>query len=314
MLAALLFACSEPAPADSGAPPADTGEAPVACLDPAPIYAACEAKSLSSDPVSSTIRSAEQTWDADGNLVRHTLDNDADGTDDVLWTWTWGADGMLTATQDLGGDGTIELDTTYTYAGGLLVEVLVDAIVEGADSATRYGHDAEGRVVLVELDLGADGTVEQTTTQAWDGERVAAEETDEDGDGEPDVTCAWAYASDDQGREVATRTCEGEDGELRLVAETITDTNGNLVSSEEDRGGDGTTDLRLSWTLDERCLVTRTSHFETDPVSGNALFREELTTFDEIGRAVLVDSINSVTVDGEVVETATSTTTSYTCP
>lgn len=126
------------------------------------------------DLTGNRLEKATDTYDADSNLdgaadqtvtyvvdtndrlLSETLDDVNDNNNDRHTVYTYDADGVINLT---GGDDTVQTDKTV-YQG------LDDTGTKLTE--TTYSYDARGRMSKVEIDNGADGSIDTTTEYAYD--------------------------------------------------------------------------------------------------------------------------------------------------
>ena len=105
-----------------------------------------------------------------GDLIRESRDGGADGSVDSVRELVYNSYGkVLQETLDRGLDGKIEIRRTFHYSGINMVREVVDINDDGKlDEELRYEHDLAGRIIVQDLDLGADGSIELTIRYIWD--------------------------------------------------------------------------------------------------------------------------------------------------
>jgi cysteine-rich repeat protein len=138
------------------------------------------------------------------------------------------------------------LTITYDKHGNPLTAELSGPVPR---SLTTFVHDADGNLVTTEIDLGADGSLDERFTATYDADgRRSTVERDRDADGTVDVLYTMTY--DDLGNQVILEEDDGLDGTVDARWTWEYDERGNLLIHEQDDNGDGTADERDTYTYD----------------------------------------------------------------
>jgi hypothetical protein len=102
---------------------------------------------------------------------------------------------------DVGGNGTVDSRTAYTYDGDGRPLVIESSGGETALARTRFRYDDDGRLLLEEIDSGADGSIDSVRRYVYDEEDedvLLSQELDEGNDGSVERRIAYVY--DEEGR------------------------------------------------------------------------------------------------------------------
>jgi YD repeat-containing protein len=234
------------------------------------------------------------TWSETGLPVSHDLDYQHDGDVDVhsesvfrddvagyedifvqdsihnlVWHDTheyplWGT----TRREDAGPDGALTWSGTYTYDGPDLTTYFAmnESFGKGVEGRT-YQYDSLGHVMTETYDWDGSGTIDETITYTWAGDRMASMDygtsmrwtLDYDADGNL-ILIEQDYGIDGTADLVDTRTWEGG----RLVKVEEADGAGTVVGVEtyaydaEGRMTEKVVDAPFDGTIDERNTITWT--------------------------------------------------------
>lgn len=191
----------------------------------------------------------------------------------------------LTIATDTGADGTIDRVQRSTFDGAshrILLEEDRDG--DGAfEIVQAFAHytDAKNRVVRVETDDGADGTVDSVEVRVFgDNDRVQRVEHDEDADGTPDKVEHHAWNAD--GRKTSWTVDEGNDGTPDMVQKWDFGPDGRSHARSLERYVDGAlsrTTLYDNVYVDGKLQGTKVD-LQGDGTSVNQIDR----TYDDQGR------------------------------
>jgi YD repeat-containing protein len=175
-------------------------------------------------------------------------------------------------------DGDIYLAQAWAYdRGGLLIKEVADG--EFSTESTRYEYDDDGRLIVDELDRGADGTIERRRTFEYEGDLAVSALIDDGGDDVIDGR--WSFQYDERGLLVRLEQDQPIGGGLEYVETGSHDLEGRLILEEGDQGADGVIDHRQAWMYDEEGnLAEHTWDFDADG-EDEAVYRY---TYDAQGR------------------------------
>lgn len=234
---------------DTGADTGDTGE-----IVETP-YSDCVGVELSDGDADGTPELQTTTWhDAWGHEVRIERDEGVDGSVDAVDVHLWEADLWKGSTWDVDGDG--ELDLSY-----------------------RREHDAQDHLVLEATDNGADGSDDNLTEYAWDGDLEVMRRTDFNGDGAWETVEERTYTD---GLLTGWTLDVGDDGEVDQSRTWTHDAGGHVLVDELDSNADGTVDARYTYVWDGDLLVEERYDSNADGVVDRSFSH----TYDEQGRQV----------------------------
>ncbi len=150
------------------------------------------------DGVPNYLAASEYIYDAAESLTRTlSVDSDADGKIETIYTYTYNADGsIIGTTTDDNADGILDYATAYTYdSNGNFTGESIDSNADGTpDSLTTYTYNEADQITGVFVDRNADGTPDGITRFAYDAAGSFISETrDNDGDGKLDFIVTYAY-------------------------------------------------------------------------------------------------------------------------
>ncbi|MDG2288764.1 MAG: hypothetical protein P8K83_03085 [Woeseiaceae bacterium] len=186
-------------------------------------------------------RVLDHFYDAQGinysimNADTRSYDDDADGTTDRIYTYTFDSDGRVRiASLDMNGDGVAEQVYTYTNDNnGSRLSATLGNITIYTRTYNGYGSQ-----LTDSRDPDGDGIANFINTYTYDSYgNLLSDSNDTDGDGIANTIMTYTYDSD-----------------------------GNRVGESIDTGGDGTTDHVLTKTYDSdgNLLTTRTISTSSD--------------------------------------------------
>lgn len=137
------------------------------------------------------------TYDGSGNRIAESVDTNADGTPDAVITYAYDADGRLIS-QELDSDANsiANARTTYSYdANGSLVLEERDTDANGTiNTRIRSTYDANGNLTVQETETN--GTLTRRVSYAYDAQgNQTSIEIDEGANGSIDTTLAYSYDS-----------------------------------------------------------------------------------------------------------------------
>jgi hypothetical protein len=178
-----------------------------------------------------------------------------------------------------GPDGRIDSQTSYFYDDLGRVTVTLTVCIgrcEALPIRMETSYDEAGRVSLLEIDQGADGTTDSRIAYQYEvdaEDQVIAKDVDFDADGTLDQR--YTYVLDDQGRVAEMHWDSDTDGFDNMVMQYTYDLAGRLVSEERDGNlgdgaPDGQVDERVSYTYDpDDNLVGRDDDLGADGTVNN---------------------------------------------
>lgn len=107
----------------------------------------------------------------------------------------------------------------------------IDEDGDGAlDGRTTWTYDADLRLLSVEYDAGADGTVDSRGVNTWEDGVETRSEADQDMDGTPDSVTTWTY--DAAGNATLEEADTDGDGDVDRTTTWAWDADGHMLSSE----------------------------------------------------------------------------------
>lgn len=204
-------------------------------------------------------RAYQFNYDAQGNLVTQSTENNADGTINRVATNTYDVNGNnLQKSYDFNNDGTDDQIYSYAYdSHGNQLSYSSDSNGdEVLESAYTYTYDGYGNLLIYERDGNnsvVDGTVDTRYTSIYNewGDKVRYE-LDSDADG--DFDSLYTYSYDEHGNQVQYKYYNNADGILYSTYNYQFDEQGNRIYSELVRDG----------------VITYKNHYEFDAM-GNQI-------------------------------------------
>ena len=138
-------------------------------------------------------------YDALGNLTRFELDHNADGTADEIESWPYRYEydnqkNLVRRLLDQNGDGRPNETVSYTYyASGILAQEDYWS-TEGEEHYIRSSqYDTRGKLLKEESDNGGDGMPEMVATYAYDACAARKQREERDGEGNDISVETWRY-------------------------------------------------------------------------------------------------------------------------
>lgn len=181
------------------------------------------------------------TYDENGNLLSSSEDSDGDGIPEEINTYTYNANGnQLTYTKDSDGDGNPDRITTYTYdANGNRLTYSYDSDGDGTpEEITTYTYDANGNELSYSRDTDNDGIPNSIGTYTYDVDgNLLSYSIDSNGDGIADDMRTYTY--DANGNRLTFTYDSNADGSPNEIRTYTFDANGNETSYIYDGNGDG---------------------------------------------------------------------------
>ncbi|CUV66116.1 hypothetical protein, putative hemolysin type calcium binding protein [Sulfurovum sp. enrichment culture clone C5] len=146
-------------------------------------------------------------YDQNNNLLSKTSDYNADGIMDSTITYTYDNNNVSSMNEYYGENMAIDSTTTYTYDenGNMLAEDRISNFSE--HDRTIYAYDENNNIISKNIDIGANGSIESSTTYTYDYEQNGYTQT-----------INYDY---------------GNDGSIDKTASNIYDNNGLLISSND---------------------------------------------------------------------------------
>lgn len=199
------------------------------------------------------------TYDGNGFVVLVEQDFGIDGDVDVEQSVSWDVSGnLLTYAIDDDGDGVTDYAVELVYAGGLAVEMLEDLDGDGTtDMWWTFTYDGEGRLILLEGDLGDDGTIDSVETRMY---------TD------PYLEVGVALIDFDN------------DGSTDLGIEFVYDALGNLLVEKRDNDADGTPETVYAGFYDDTTGLLTDEELKVDLYDPYVFILNDHYTHDAMGR------------------------------
>ena len=151
-------------------------------------------------------------WSDEDQELSRRIDTNADGADDLVYTWTYDGDGLaLRHEQDLDGDGDADYVFDFVNEGGLRRETRQDNGGDGTvDIVYQYAYDDEDRPTTIEGRSAADVLAFYAVYTVLDANDSVRLELSQDGDMVADEVEETYY--DDQGRLIRDREDATADG------------------------------------------------------------------------------------------------------
>jgi len=221
----------------------------------------------STQPVSTSLE-----YDNNGNITSQTIDTDEDGIADSMVTFGYDEAGNLTSKSNTAtnisetlaydennnlishlSDNFRRLDLQQTYSfndNNTLSQIELDLGADGdVEATTSYLYDTDGNLITYELDHGRDGSANILANYVFDNDVVSSFEEDSNNNGEPDLSISYGY--DSKGNRTTQNISATADGVPSNNGTYKYDDNGNVTRYEQDNDLDGRADYIESSSYDE---------------------------------------------------------------
>ncbi len=222
------------------------------------------------------LSTVDYEYDEEGRLAEERTDNDGDGTPDRVKTFSYDERGNLIRRTNSVNDTVetfsydesdnlisrlTETDSatnleSYVYNNGLLDRFESDLGADGSiDQTTEYSYDSDGRVTAYTLDTDGDGSVDSASSYLYDNGLVSIFSEDKDNDGTPNFIVAYSY--DVRGNRTSHNIDISLDGFPSSLSTFTYDSNDNISRYEQDRDLDGNADYIEAYRYNNEGQRTR---------------------------------------------------------
>ena len=195
----------------------------------------------------------ERTYDQNGRMTALTKDLGADGTINYRAVFAYNLSGWLTTEEiDRTGDGVINARKYYTYDGeGKIRSMTYDANDDNEiDYKIEYVYDDWGNLKAEEVYTTGGNTPDEVNTYEYDSDGNLVEKREERTAGQSDQVFETDYVYDASGNLVEELIDYAADGSIDIVIR-YSYVKSKLASKSIDKGNDGTDDEQHTFTYDD---------------------------------------------------------------
>lgn len=234
------------------------------------------------------------TYDANGNRLSSHNDDSGDGDNNSVSYLNYDEFGqLLTISQDLNSNGSIDVFTTNSYdtKGNKLTYFYTQGDVE---KKAYYRYDDSNNLLGYTFDSTGDGDIDRIGEYSYDIKgNILSEKMDQSGNGQFDEITTYTYNTFNN--ILVVNTDSNGDGTLNKQEINEYDSQGNLLQATTDSNGDGHPNEIITYAFDDQGKLLSFGHDSTGNGSENFVFT---LTYDAKGNRL--NSSEDTNGDGNI--------------